>query len=124
MYVYNGMPLLAPTDDDLKPEYGEIKLIDNDSDKAIDVVIIWDYKSYIVKTATNTKITFRENEDNVVGEPNFFYGLCLKNTTMTVESKINWAILLSLDIFLPICQFDNLAVCQFWHTQKTLARNL
>jgi hypothetical protein len=51
---------------------------------------------------------------------NFFYGLCLKNTTMTVESKINWAILLSLDIFLPICQFDNLAVCQFWHIKKKL----
>jgi hypothetical protein len=49
---------------------------------------------------------------------NFFYGLCLKNTTMTVESKINWAILLSLDIFLPICQFDTLSVlahARVWH---------
>lgn len=96
LYVYNGMPLLAPTDDDLKPEYGEIKLIDNEDDEIIDVVIIWDYKSYIVKTATNTKITFRENEDDVEGvdfedtsfEWNLIYGSSYMETNLLDSGNV------------------------------------
>lgn len=81
LFVYNGKPLLAPTDNDLKPTYGELKLIDNDNDGKIDVVIIWSYKSYVVKTANNRKLLLRDNSDNVANieieddtlEFNFFY---------------------------------------------------
>ncbi len=63
-YVYNGEPLLAPTDEDVKPGYGDIKLIDNDGDNKIDVVIIWSYKSYVIKKATQLRVNFKDNPDN------------------------------------------------------------
>ncbi|MDY3928275.1 MAG: S-layer homology domain-containing protein [Clostridia bacterium] len=64
-YVYNGAPISAPSDDDIKPEYGEIRLIDNDGDGNMDVVLIWSYKSYIINSVSSSKITVKENSDNL-----------------------------------------------------------
>ena len=60
-FVYNGEPIQNPTDSDIKPDYGELRLIDNNDDEVIDVVIIWDYKNYIIKSASSDRITFRDN---------------------------------------------------------------
>lgn len=64
-YVYNGRPLAAPADSDVKPEYGELKLIDNDGNGKIDVVIIWSYQNYVVSTVSATRITLKENRNNL-----------------------------------------------------------
>ncbi len=61
-YMYNGSPLIAPTASDMKPAYGKLELIDNGDDRKIDVVKIWDYKSYYVKSVTSDKIFVEENQ--------------------------------------------------------------
>lgn len=62
-YVYNGRPLDNPSDSDLKPFYGELKLIDNNNDKKADVVLIWSYKTYYIKSATDSTILLKDNDD-------------------------------------------------------------
>ena len=64
-YIYNGDPISNPSDEDVKPEYGDIKLIDNDGDNKIDVVIIWSYKSYVISKATQERISLKENSDKL-----------------------------------------------------------
>lgn len=64
-FVYNGMALNEPTLDELKPDYGEVKLIDNNDDDIIDVVIIWEYKNYVVKSVSSTRITFAETPNKM-----------------------------------------------------------
>ena len=65
-WVYNGAPLSNPQDSDLDITYGEINLVDNDDDEVIDVVIIWEYQTYVVSAATNTRVVFKENNNTTI----------------------------------------------------------
>ena len=62
-YTYNGTEFF-PLDSDLKPAYGKVTLIDNNKDNKIDVVKIFDYKDYVVKAASDSKLYFEENDEN------------------------------------------------------------
>ncbi len=64
-YMYNGSPIIGPSDSQMKPQYGRLEIIDNGNDRKIDVVKIWDYKSYYVKSVTSDKIFVAENEDDI-----------------------------------------------------------
>lgn len=63
-YMYNSRPLTALTSSQLRPSYGKLELIDNDRDNIIDVVKIWDYKSYYIKNISNDRIFVSENAEN------------------------------------------------------------
>ena len=87
-YVYNGAPI-AKSLADVTPEYGELKLIDNDDDGKIDVVLIWEYDAYIVKNVIGDKIYFKENADNLIsvdtGEEQKSYSLIYGSNFMSTN---------------------------------------
>lgn len=71
---YNGLNCegyLAPDGSDLRPVNGNVRLIDNNRDGKIDVVIIEDYTEYVVDFGATTKIAVKyynpedPNPDNI-----------------------------------------------------------
>ncbi len=64
-YVYNAQPLLGPTNADMLPSYGRLELLDNNNDDVIDVVKIWDYRSYYISSTAGNKLFVAENSDAV-----------------------------------------------------------
>ncbi len=54
-FSYNNVGY-KPSNSELKPEYGKLELIDNNGNGKIDVVKIWDYKSYVTKSITNDSV--------------------------------------------------------------------
>ncbi len=47
--LYNARPLSGFTGNDLIPEYGEIRAVDNNNDGRYDVVMVWDYQTYVIE---------------------------------------------------------------------------
>ncbi len=76
-YMYNARPVISPTDAQIKPKYGKLELIDNNNDKIIDVVKIWDYKSYYIENIANDKIYVEKNSEDITY-------IKYKNTSKTV----------------------------------------
>lgn len=65
IYIYNGKKIVMVSDEDLFPNCGSLKLIDNNNDSRADVVIINDYKEAIVSSVLATEkkvITKYDNE--------------------------------------------------------------
>ena len=65
VYVYNGKKDVIASKNDLIPELGNIKLIDNDGNGDADVVIITEYEEFVVKgvLATEEKVTTRYGDE-------------------------------------------------------------
>ena len=47
--LYNARPLSGFTGDDLIPDYGEIRAVDNNNDGRYEVVMVWDYQTYVIE---------------------------------------------------------------------------
>lgn len=54
VFMYNGKRLDIVTDEDLKVESGNLRLISNDGDTTCDVVIITSYETFVVDKAVST----------------------------------------------------------------------
>ncbi len=64
-YMLNARAVINPTSEQMIPKYGKIELIDNGDDDVIDVVKIWNYKSYYIKSMGADRFFVSENEDNI-----------------------------------------------------------
>ncbi len=97
-YVYNGRPLIAPSDIDLKPTYGEVKLIDHDNDGVYDVVIIWSYENYTVESLNLYlyKITDRNGKEDLILDPNdnsYEFRISYNGKTSNINVLKEWNVL-------------------------------
>ena len=56
-FIYNGRVNFATRDADLTPANGSVKLIDNNQDGIYDVIVIYNYQTYVVKSYDNLETT-------------------------------------------------------------------
>lgn len=67
VYIYNGKREIMVSKEDLIPDLGNIKLIDNDGNGDADVVIINDYEEFVVKgvVATEERVTTKYGKETL-----------------------------------------------------------
>ncbi|MBQ4515920.1 MAG: S-layer homology domain-containing protein, partial [Clostridia bacterium] len=94
-FVYNGNGF-SPTKADLIPENGNVSLIDNDNDGRIDVVIICDYISYVVDSASADfeKIYTKFDAGTVqLADSSIDYGIYLDNAEIGFADLKEWDVI-------------------------------
>lgn len=91
--VYNGrIPEITKGKELYIPENGKVKLIDNNGDRKYDVVFVWEYETYIVKTVdvTDTLTVLDYNQKHLsLSETNGDVIKLYKNGVKATASDIN-----------------------------------
>ncbi len=64
-YMLNAKPIVNPTNVQMIPAYGKLELTDIDEDDVIDVVKIWNYKSYYITSMAGDNFFVSENDDGI-----------------------------------------------------------
>ncbi|MDO5577642.1 MAG: hypothetical protein Q4F84_11255, partial [Fibrobacter sp.] len=126
-YMYNGRPMPFPTAEMLNPKPGEVVAIDNDDDGKIDVVIIWEYTSYVSKQVTSERVTLKERkfaleEDgktdiySIMFDNNDFDVNFINETAYMDAEQLNKT--LKADMVLSICESDDQSLMTVFVSEK------
>lgn len=93
--IYNGVPMTQKSKDKYKPETGGIKFIDNNQDGNYEVVLITDYKTFVVDSVSTqsekvtNKFTYAsESKDIVLGNtqnPDDIIEITLNGKSITLD---------------------------------------
>lgn len=102
--IYNGVPMTSKSKDKYKPEAGGIKFIDNNQDGSYEVVLITDYKTFVVDAVSlqnekvTNKFTFDADAKEVVlgntNNPDDIVEIVLNGKQITVNDLTDGDVLL------------------------------
>lgn len=106
-FIYNGMPLLSSYEATLSGmNKGEIILKDSDANGTFDVVMIWDYKNYVVGSVSGTKIYNKVNP----GECFDYIEYETKTAYFASGAPLDFSEIVAGTVLSVACSKDNMAI--------------